>query len=85
MYKALVRVLEIQMVGQKQTQEVTTEPELEVKVQEQEQEQEQEVRIEFHSLRMALLMQQGFGRIELIQVEKPMTVPEKLEDFGVVA
>ena len=83
MYKALVRVLEIQMVGQKQTQEVTTEPELEVKVQEQE--QEQEVRIEFHSLRMALLMQQGFGRIELIQVEKPMTVPEKLEDFGVVA
>ena len=30
-------------------------------------------------------MQQGFGGIELIQVEKPMTVREKLEYFEVAA
>jgi hypothetical protein len=28
---------------------------------------------------MAVLVQRGFARIELIQVEKPMTVREKLE------
>lgn len=34
---------------------------------------------------MALLMQQGFARIELIQGEKPMTVREELEYFEVAA
>ena len=77
MYKALVKVLGFQKVGQKQAQEATVELELEWK--------EQVVQILFHFLIMALPMQQRFVGIEVIQGEKPKPVRDNSEYFQVVA